>query len=268
MSVLDSVLGRLRQKRKKAFASDWTRYKETVLLPIAKGQDVDIEICEQFIELLGIDEQKLKDDVSKLQKRLTAKAQLEQAKQNAVRQRSMEAEVERLNREFAKIREEYSAKITPLATESRLLASQASEMDFENTLRNSVMDPELIDAIEQNLEARKALYPRIGFLDRQLNRNADDNMPTLKWKIDSIEEDIAKLSGQGTMRAISDALLQHVTGDRSSIEKKERLVELREKLEPLYAQRLECETELAELRRQLSDLDAENKRLSLLALEP
>lgn len=266
---LQTVLDKLRSKAKVKQASDWAEYRKQVLMPLAQGREVDIDEVDVFLQRLGKTEEDLRADVDKLQRRLTTQAQLEGSKRNATRLRVVEAEIAKLDAEFAKLRSEYAAKIGPLAQERTLLSSSADPLYHENSLRTSVMDPELISALEQNFEARKALYPRRDWLQKQLHRNADDGMPTVKWKIESIEDEIESLSKtEGPLKKIGDSLLEYATGDRSSIQKRERVAELKEKLGPLFAERDAYEKELFDIERQLAKLDQENKELLAKTLEP
>lgn len=265
---LQTVLEKLRSKRAVEQASEWQEYKRKVLLPLARSEEVDADECQVFMDRLGIDEQKLRSDVELLQRRLTAKAQLDLATQNAVRMRNVELQIESLDREFARVRTEYTQKIEPLVSERNLLLAASSPQFHENDLQNNIQDPDLIAALARNLEARKSLYPRRAWLQTQLTRNADGGQTTVCGSIAHIEHEIEQLGSAGSIRQISDALLQHVTGDRSVAARRQKLAELQEELIPLFEERDQYQAELVTIDSELAALDRENRRLAEQALEP
>ena len=269
MSVA-TILDRLRRRKNDTVSDVWLEHKKTVLLPLAKNEEVDLDAVEQAMADLGWDEAALQKEVSVLQRRLATLEQMKTSESNSRRLQTIEREIEKLDREFAQVREQFTAKMTPLLSQRNVLSSGPAVTVMENELRQTVQNPKLRAALAENVENRNAISPRISELREQLHRNASGGFATLRWRVDKCRDDIAKLSSseKGPVQQIADNLLKYVSNDRSDTEKQKQLAELRVQLERLEQQESRMAAELEELERQQAVLLDEERRLSRECLEP
>lgn len=266
---LQTVLGRLRTKKAAEKLSEWQEYKAKVLLPLSEGKEVDIDAVEIFLQRMGKSEEELRADVENIQHRVSLRAQMLAATQHQKRLAEVEPEIERLDREFTRVREEYAAKINPLLSIRNELSSRSSPQYFADELRRSIMDPSVIQALESNMAKRKEMRPRLEWLRTELSKNANEGLATIHFRITSIEVEIDSLEeNQSGINGLADALMEHVTGRSISTRNRERIAELKQKLEPLQVTRKKYESELADLEQQLAKLLAEERALYEKAMEP
>ncbi|MFN7876195.1 MAG: hypothetical protein ACK5PB_12810 [Pirellula sp.] len=268
MSVA-TILDRLRRKKNDSISDVWLEHKKTVLLPLARNEEVDLDAVEQAMADLGWDEAALQKEVSVLQRRLATVEQIKTAESNSRRLQTIEREIEKLDREFALVREQFTAKMTPLLSQRNVLSSGPAVTVMETELRASVQSPRLRQALAENVENRKAISPRISELREQLHRNASGGFATIRWRVDKCLDDIAAIEKpKSTIGKIGDALLAYTTNDKTSVERNEKLVALRLQLERLQETESRMAAELDELERQQAVLLDEERRLHSLCLEP
>jgi hypothetical protein len=269
MNVVDAVFSKLRQNKVAAKSSVWQTYKNEILLPLSDGIEIDAEQCENLLVELGKTESDLRNDLEVLSKRREWRQRLDAASGAASVINASESQLQALDEAFAEQRRKYLAKRQPIESQLRdasekQMAAVSCDMDMKRTIQ----DVDLLARMETNRARLAELNQKIGPLVEQLGRNVSDGRQTIKFKIDSIENEIEQLTSNRSVKEIADNLLRYTTGDRSGSDKKRRVAELQERLEPLYSQRDELEKELASLRGQLRDAEQEQKTLMQEALVP
>ncbi|MFN7842902.1 MAG: hypothetical protein ACK5YR_12365 [Pirellula sp.] len=269
MSVLDVVLSKVRTKRVELVADIWKDYKREVMIPLAQSKEIDSDLIDRYFESLQKTEADLRQDVEIVQGRLSNSAGMKTAERNAQKLQIVEQKIQKLNEDFAEKRRAYEAALAPLASERSSLVGSSDPNIYRERLLRSVQDPKLLKSLADVKQARMEITPRLDWLRIELSRNVNDGLATIRWHISKLEDEIGSLaSDDGKLKQIADNLLQYTVGDKSSTEKKRRLVQAREKLEPLLATRAKYEAELSDLERQLSDLQAEERQLHIACLEP
>lgn len=269
MSVLDVVLSKVRTKRVELVADIWKDYKREVMIPLAQSKEIDSDLIDRYFESLQKTEADLRDDVKIVGDRLMYSAGMKNAERNAQKLQIVEQKIQQLNEDFAEKRRAYEAALAPLASERSSLVGSSDPNIYRERLLRTVQDPKLLKSLAENKQARMEIIPRLDWLRIELSRNVNDGLATLRWHISKLEDEISSLTSDGSkIKKIGDTLLEYATGDRSTTEKKRKLVQAREKLEPLLATRAKYESELADLESQLAKLQAEENQLRELCLEP
>jgi hypothetical protein len=268
-AVVDRFFSSLRAGKVAAKSSLWSRYKAEILIPLCDGGEIDATECENILIELGKSEDDLRKDIESLQKRREWRSRIDAAKDAARTIEASEAKLEALDRAFNQQRQKYLAERSPIEQalhEASHLRSSAVSCDSD--LFRTIQNPDLLERIASNREKLAELNRQIEPLREQLTRNVSDGFATIKHKIDSIESQMQSLQTNGGIKRYADALLEHVTGDTTSSEKRRKIASLREKLDGLHEQREAMETELSELRKALSVAQAEERALRDEAMQP
>jgi chromosome segregation ATPase len=270
MSVVDSIFNKLKASRVASQASMWQQYDTEVVTPLADQKEIDAELCERFLKELGKVEFDLRSDLDVLNKRRGLRQKHDVGKEASSKLHAAEAKLEALDRAFNQQRQKYLAERSPLEESLRdlhQLVMQAQGCD--NELFQSVRNPDLLQRISANREKLAEIRLQITPLQEQLTRNVHDGLATIRYRIAQFEDELDKLeNNRSTIKKIGDALLAHTTGDRSSFDRRNRIAELKARLEPLYSRRDEMQAELNNLRDQLRNAENEQRQLRDEALVP
>jgi DNA repair exonuclease SbcCD ATPase subunit len=268
-AVVDRFFSSLRAGKVAAKSSLWSRYKAEILEPLSSGLEIDATECENLLIELGKSEDDLRKDIETLQKRREWRQRLDAAKDAQATINASESQLQALDDAFAEQRRKYLAKRAPIESQLREASHlRTSAASCDSDLFRTIQNPDLLARMETNREKMAELNRQIEPLREQLTRNASDGIATLKYRIDSVEREIDSLQTSGGLKEIADNLLRYTTGDRSVSEKKRRVAELQERLEPLYSQRDELERRLAHLRDQLRIAENEQRQLRDEAMAP
>ncbi len=269
MNVVDSIFSKLKASRVASQASTWQQYDTEVVTPLADQKEIDAELCERFLKELGKVEDDLRNDLDVLRERRGVRQRSDAAKDASSKYHAMEATLATLDEEFNRHRQAYLAKRQPLEESLRDLHQTVLQgVGCDDQLARTIRNPDLIARVASNREKLAEIRLQITPLQEQLTRNVSDGFATIKHKIDSIESQMQSLQSNGGIKRYADALLEHVTGDTTSSDKRRKIAELKAKLEPLYSRRDGIQAELNDLRDQLRIAENEQRALREEAMVP
>lgn len=192
MTVLTSVLEKLRGKRQDQAKSVWQQYNELVTA-LATDQQADVDELALCLDQLDKSEADLSVDVERKQKRLAAARRLEQFREiDALLpglEKKHEAAISAYNEACERLRPAIADAFSALES-ARLSAIQFASA--ENELLNTVDDPEIIDA-QASLDRTRT---ELGDEMRELSDRVHDGKIALnhaRSMVESCEYTIAKI---------------------------------------------------------------------------
>lgn len=157
MSIASSIFTRFRSQRATATRPARQAYIE-FLKELASGNECDLESLELCCASLGIDEAKLQQDIDSMAKRLQSAERLKDSAKAEPLLYETQAKIQRIAQEQREYLERTNAELHALkAQEIQYQTEFHSHIFARQTLRETVLDCDLLDRIAEHDKRRQAL---------------------------------------------------------------------------------------------------------------